>query len=575
MGRVSKRTSAPAVADKKTRTCYKAGIYARLSSDQDKKPLKGHKGSKNESVEVQVKIAEKHIEELNREGTERIEIIDCYTDLGKTGSNFERDEFQRLMQDIRLGDIDCVVVKDLSRFGRNYLEAGNYIEKIFPFLGVRFIAVADGLDTGHRGSDTKQMATEIKNLVNDMYAKDFSVKAKQHLKLRRQEGSYVGGPPPYGYKAMWDKKIRKLTPDENTVGIVKHIFGLFIETGSYAAVADDLNRKKINPPSVYKKTGKVFFDPEQGEYKGWDKGSVERIVKSETYTGKLVQGRTSITARDEKNRIHKAEEEWVVKENAHKPVIDAEVFAEAAKVRERLHERTKSHDHKAEGCPIGENIFDSVLYCGVCGRKMTRSSYVKTYADSRKARLDGYFCLNGGQTKVESCPASNRISKSELVDILLPLLKMEFSVYLGKTKKYTEIVREQLREAGTGIDAKIRKAERDIAAAKENERTKYVEYREGIIPQSEYVVYKMRQEGRLNDLNRQKGELEADRKNLDTVSGKYLAAARALLRLKSGRELTKEMVESLIRKIYVYPGKRVEVQFAYTNELLEGVLANG
>lgn len=575
MGRVSKRTTAPAVAAKEVKTRYKAGIYARLSSDQDRKPLKGHKCSKNESVEVQVKIAEKHIEELNREGTERIEIIDRYTDLGKTGSNFERDEFQRLMQDIRLGDIDCVVVKDLSRFGRNYLEAGNYIEKIFPFLGVRFIAVADGLDTGHRGSDTRQMATEIKNLVNDMYAKDFSVKAKQHLKLRRQEGSYVGGPPPYGYKAGWDKKIRKLTPDENTAGIVKHIFGLFIETGSYAAVADDLNRKKINPPSVYKKTGKVFFDPEQGEYKGWDKGSVERIVKSETYTGKLVQGRTSITARDEKNRIHKAEEEWVVKENAHKPVIDAEVFAEAAKVRERLHERTKSHDHKAEGCPIGENIFDSVLYCGVCGRKMTRSSYVKTYADSGKARMDGYFCLNGGQTKVESCPASNRISKSELVDILLPLLKMEFSVYLGKTKKYTEIVREQLREAGTGIDAKIRKAERDIAAAKENERTKYVEYREGIIPQSEYVVYKMRQEGRLNDLNRQKEELEADRKNLDTVSGKYLAAARAFLRLKSGRELTKEMVESLIRKIYVYPGKRVEVQFAYTNELLEGVLANG
>lgn len=567
MGRVSKRTFAPAVAAKEAKIRYKAGIYARLSSDQDRK--------KNESVEVQVRIAEKHIEELNREGTERIEIADRYIDLGKTGSNFNRDEFQRLMQDIRLGDIDCVVVKDLSRFGRNYLEAGNYIEKIFPFLGVRFIAVADGLDTGNRGSNTKQMATEIKNLVNDMYAKDFSVKAKQHLKQRRQEGSYVGGPPPYGYKAGWDKKIRKLAPDENTAGIVKHIFSLFIETGSYTAVADDLNRKKCNPPSVYKKTGKVFFDPEQGEYKGWDKGAVERIVKSETYTGKLVQGKSSITARDEKNRIHKAEEEWVVKENTHEPVIDTALFAEAAEVRERLHERTGTHAHPTEGCPIGENIFDNVLYCGVCGRKMTRNSYVKTYADGRKARLDGYFCLNGEQTKVEGCPASNRISKAELVDILLPLLRMEFSVYLGKPKQYMEIVKEQLGTAGTVIDTKIRKAEREIVSAKEAERTKYVEYREGIIPQGEYVAYKMRQEGRLNDLNRQKEELEADRKNLNAVSGKYLAAARALLRLKSGRELTKEVVESLIRKIYVYPGKRIEVEFAYTNALLEGVLTNG
>ncbi len=582
MGRVSKRASAPARADKEAKVCYKAGIYARLSSDQDSKTLKGHKVSKNESVELQVKIAEKYIEDFNREGTERIEIADLYIDLGKTGSNFNRDGFQRLMQDIRLGDIDCVVVKDLSRFGRNYLEAGNYIEKIFPFLGVRFIAVADGLDTGSRGNDTKQMAVEIKNLVNDMYAKDFSVKAKQHLKLRRQEGSYVGGPPPYGYTSAMtggtchgDRKIRKLEPDENTAGIVKHIFSLFVETASFTAVADDLNRKRINPPSVYKKTGEVFFSPEQGEYKGWDKGSVERILKSETYTGKLVQGRTSITARDEKNRIHKAEEEWVVRENTHEAIIDASLFEEAVKVREGFREKKRLNVHRAEGCPIGENIFDGVLYCGVCGKKMTRCSHVKIYANGQMGRLEAYFCVNGKQTKVECCPASNRISKTELVDILLPLLKMEFSVYLGKTKKYMEIVKEQLRESGAETRTKIRKAERSIAAAKEEEQTKYKEYREGVITQSEYVAFKMRQEGRLKDLNRQKEKLEVDRKNLDVVLEKYLAAARALLRLKSGRELTKEMIESLIQRIYVYPGKRIEVQFAYTNELLEGVFTDG
>lgn len=567
MGRVSKRTTAPTVAVKEAKAHFKAGIYARLSSDQDKK--------KNESVEVQVMIAEKYIEDLNREGTAQIDIIDRYIDLGKTGSNFNRDEFQRLMQDIRLGDIDCVVVKDLSRFGRNYLEAGNYIEKIFPFLGVRFIAVADGLDTGSKGNDTRQMATEIKNLVNDMYAKDFSVKAKQHLKQRRQEGSYVGGPPPYGYKAGWDKKIRKLVPDENTAGIVKHIFSLFIETGSYAAVSNDLNRKKVNPPSVYKKTGEVFFTPGSGGFKGWEKGAVERILKSETYTGKLVQGKTSITARDEKNRVHKVEEDWVIRENTHEPVIDIALFQEAAQVRERLHERTKSHAHWTEGCPIGENIFDRVLYCGVCGKKMTRHSHVKTYANGQKGRLDAYFCSNGKQTKVENCPISNRISKTELVDILLPLFRLEFSVNLGKMKDYTEIAREQLRNAGAEINAKIRKAERNIAAANGEERTKYMQYREGIICQSEYVAYKMQQESRLKDLNRQKEELETYRKNLDKVSGKYLAATRALIRLKSGKELTKEMIESLIERIFVYPGKRIEVRFQYTNELLEGVLKNG
>lgn len=566
MGRVSKRTSAPAAEVKETKVCYKAGIYARLSSDQDKR--------KNESVEMQIMIAEKYIEEFNQQGIGRIEIIDRYIDLGKTGSNFNRDEFQRLMQDIRLGDINCVVVKDLSRFGRNYLEAGNYIEKIFPFLGVRFIAVADGFDTGTKGNDTRQMATEIKNLVNDMYAKDFSVKAKQHLKQRRQEGSYVGGPPPYGYKAGWDKRIRKLVPDENTAEIVKYIYERFIQTESYTAVSDDLSRRKVNPPAIYKKTGEVFFRPEQGEYKSWDKEAVRSILKSETYTGKLVQGKTSITARDEKNRIHKPEEEWVIREYTHEPVIDITMFEEAAEIRKRIREKSRSCAHPTEGYPIEENMFDCVLYCGVCGRKMTRDSCVKTYADGRKARLDGYFCMNSSQTKEESCPVSNRISKNELTDILVPLLKMEFSVYLGRTKKYVETVKEQLRIAGAEIDTKTRKVERAIAIAKEGEQKKYMEYREGNLLQSEYVAYKMWQEGRLRDINQRKEELETERKNLDTVAEKHLKAAHALLRLKSDKELTREMIEALIQRIYVYPGKRIEVQFNYTNELLEGVLKN-
>lgn len=568
MGRVSKRGSSPAAAGEKKH--FKAGIYARLSSDQDKK---------SESVEVQVLIAEKYIEDLNRKGAAQIDIADRYIDIGKTGSNFNRDAFQRLMQDIRLGGIDCVVVKDLSRFGRNYLEAGNYIEKIFPFLGVRFIAVADGIDTGNRGDDTVQMSTavtmEIKNLVNDMYARDFSVKAKQHLRLRRQEGAYVGGPAPYGYKAGREKNIRKLLPDENTAGIVARIFSLYIETGSYAAVADDLNRQRVNPPCVYRKTGEVFFTPGLGEFKGWDKGAVKRILRSETYTGKLVQGRTSITARDEKNRVQKPRQDWVIRENTHEPIVDSALFQEAAQVQERLHEKAKSHRHKTEGCPIGENLFDSVLYCGVCGKKMTRSSCVKICADSQKARIEGYFCADSGRAKAERCPTPNRIAKTQLADILLALLRMEFLVNLGKTKAYTEIAREQLRNARAKIDTKMRNVQRDIAAANNAEQTSYMQYRAGVICQGAYNESKVRQQGRLRDLDRQRAALEADREKLDAISGKHLAAVRALLRLKSGGELTKELVESLIRRIEVYPGKRIEVWFCYSNELLEGVLKNG
>lgn len=462
-------------------------------------------------------------------------------------------------------------MKDLSRFGRNYLEAGNYIEKIFPFLGVRFIAVADGFDTGKEGNENKQMASEIKNLVNDMYAKDFSKKAKIHLKQRREEGSYVGGPPPYGYISSWNDKRRVLIPDDNTAVIVKFIYERFVETESYAVVADLLNRRKINPPAIYKKTKEVYHSSDEKEYKGWDKSAVERILKSDTYSGTLVQGKTSITAKNERNRIHKSEEEWVVTKDAHESLISMELYRKAKEIQEKIAQKTASHKNHTKGYPIEENIFDSVLYCGVCGRKMTRTSYVKEYADGGKARLDGYFCLNGGQTKVTVCPESNRISKAELVDILLPLIRMEFAVFLDKPKKYVEFGNERISESVKRAEAKLHETEVKIRRFREEESSVYMDYRAGKILQKDYVAYKMQQEDKLIELRKVEEGQKKDIKTLEKLSGRYLSAIRALLKLKSGKELTKDMVEAFISKIYVYPGKRIEVLFTFTADCMEGV----
>ena len=567
MGRTSKRqsagkgsdTTASAAKNQKSRQ-YKAGIYARLSADIDEK--------KNESVEVQIEIARKFIEEWNGQHTDKIEVSDCYIDLGKTGTNFNRDAFQRLMQDVRMGDINCVIVKDLSRFGRNYLEAGNYIEKIFPFLGVRFIAVADGFDTGADGNETKQMVSEIKNLVNDMYAKDFSVKAKASLAQRRKEGSYVGGPAPYGYQAVWEGKVRRLIPDENTAEIVRYIYKKFIETESYTAVTDDLNIRKINPPAVYHKTGEVYCLPD-AVYKGWDKGSVERIIKSDTYSGRLVQGKTSITARDESNRIHKPENDWVVKEEAHEPLITPEIMKEAARVRRKLREQTKSHAHPTKGCPIGENVFDKVLYCGVCGRKMTRHSYVKHYADDSKNRMDGYFCMNGGATKTDNCPSSNRISKSALTDILFALFEKEFDVGLKKQRMYLDTARAIIRHKKQELEQSLHAVVCTKLRLAEEESGKYMAYRMGNLSQKDYVEYKMCKENRLQDLEKQEKNFREQEVSLERDGETYLKAVRALIKLKNEQVLTRELIESLIDKIYVYPGKRVEVLFTYSDALVE------
>lgn len=571
MGRTSKRQSAGKGAGTPASTSgvqknrqYKAGIYARLSADINEK--------KNESVEVQIEIARKFIEEWNGEHTDKIEVADCYIDLGKTGTNFNRDAFQRLMQDVRMGDINCVIVKDLSRFGRNYLEAGNYIEKIFPFLGVRFIAVADGFDTGVDGNETKQMVSEIKNLVNDMYAKDFSVKAKASLAQRRKEGSYVGGSAPYGYKAAWEGKVRKLIPDENTAEIVRYIYKKFIETESYKAVSDDLNIRKINPPAVYHKTGEVYCPPDT-VYKGWDKSGVERIIKSDTYSGRLVQGKTSITARDESNRIHNPEGDWVVKEEAHEPLITPEIMKEAARVRRKLREQTKSHAHPTKGCPIGENVFDKVLYCGVCGRKMTRHSYVKHYADDSKNRMDGYFCMNGGATKTDNCPSSNRISKNALTDILFVLFEKEFDVGLKKQRMYLDTARAIIRHKKQELEQSLHAVVCTKLRLAEEESGKYMAYRMDNLSQKDYVEYKMCKENRLRDLEKQESSFKEQEVSLERDGETYLKAVRALIKLKNEQVLTKELIETLIDKIYVYPGKRVEVLFTYSDALMEGRVA--
>lgn len=572
MGRISKRNHISngskdivlrtGQGSQKGKKCYKAGIYARLSSDQDMR--------KNESVETQIEIARRYVDDWNQCHQDKIEIIDCYTDLGKTGTNFDRDGFKRLMQDIRLGDINCVIVKDLSRFGRNYLETGNYIEKIFPFLGIRFIAVADGYDTGEDGSNTKQMASEIKNLVNDMYAKDFSIRAKLRLKQRREDGSYVGGPPPYGYESYMEGRIRKLRPDKNTAEVIQIIYNKFVETESYQAVTNYLNLRRINPPSIYKKTKKTYC-PTELEYKGWEKDSVRRILKSQTYLGDLVQGKTSITARKEENRIHRPEEEWVKKENTHEAIITPELYEQTQEICRKIQERTHSHNHPTKGCPIGENIFDKVLYCGVCGRKMTRHSYVKNYMDGTRERKDGYFCQDGKNTKREWCPDSNRISKTELVNILSYLFQTEFSIQLKKKKNYVEQGCALIQQKKQELEQQLRHTERDIEVLSEEEGEKYMAYRTGSLSQEEYVHYRIWKDDHLQMLNEQKSHYQKETKKLERKGETYLKAIRALVNLKDQKELTKELVESLTEKIYVYPGKRVEVIFTYSDIRAEGM----
>ena len=253
----------------------------------------------------------------------------------------------------------------------------------------------------------------------------------------------------------------------------------------------------------------------------------------------------------------------------HEPIVEKQIYEKAKNIREQIIRETLSKKNHTSGYPIEENIFDSVLFCGVCGKKMTRSSYIKQYADGTKARLDGYFCTNGKQTKVTSCPDSNRISKAELVDILLPLIRTEYAVFLKKPKYYEEYARQIVTDEVQKVRMVIKSIERKIERCQEEEGNIYMKYRLGNITQKEYVSFKMNNTNEMESLENQKKEKEKEVILLEKLSIKYVAAIKALIKLKSGKELTKEMVEAFISKIYLYPGKRIEVVFSFTSDCVE------
>lgn len=516
MGRKSKRLYASEKITEKIPAAvgyYKAGIYARLSVNKEEK---------NESIAVQVKIAEEFIKEWNRKHAEKIEIADCYRDLGKTGTSFERDGFKRLMQDVRSGDINCIIVKDLSRFGRNYLEAGSYIEKIFPFLGVRFIAVADGYDTGAEGGNTGQITTEIKNLINDMYAKDSSVKTRASFIQRREEGSYVGGPPPYGYTAVMEGKRRRLVPDKKTAEIVRYIFLKFTEAQSYKAVADDLNRQRINPPSIYRKGGEVTC-PAGLPFKGWDKAYMAVLLKNEAYAGRPVYVR--------------------------EPLIEEAVFERVRTICQKIRGRQEGYRHWAAEYPIGENVFEKVLFCGVCGRKMTRHSHVREYADGSRKRVEEYFCQNSVSTKTEICPARNFIVKSRLEEILFSVLETELSAALRQRNEYELKGREIIDLRKRELERELHSVRQKLKEADRRRSEAYQAYCMGRLSRKEWEAGRRERERKRQELLLHEAEIQKKTES-------FLKAAGEHIRLK-------DSIDIWIDKICVYPGKRVEAVFAY------------
>lgn len=249
--------------------CFLVGIYARISVDAGEE--------KRESINTQIAMCRQYLSEHPD-----MKLYHCYTDIGKSGVSFKRTGFEQMMEDIKQGRINCVLVKDLSRFGRNHIETGNYIQNIFPFLGVRFIALTDGVDTFLPESGTDEMIVSLKNLINEMYVRDIAQKISSSKRSCREEGGYTGGIPPYGYKTGWENGKRHLFVCPETGEIVKEIYRMYLSGKNRAQIAGILYERGVHRPDAYRKTGQAYG--KEGELlQPWSSETVKRILTNPVY----------------------------------------------------------------------------------------------------------------------------------------------------------------------------------------------------------------------------------------------------------------------------------------------------
>ena len=330
---------------------FHAAVYLRLSRE-DGDVTDGGKTVSN-SIANQKELVMDYLKSHHE-----IEVVSTYTDDGYSGVNFERPEFQRMLSDIREGKIDCVIVKDLSRFGRNYIESGRYIEKIFPMLGIRFIAITDGYDSLNEDMGS-EMIIPFKNLINDAYCRDISIKIRSHMDIKRRNGEYIAAYAAYGYLKDKDNK-NHLVIDEYAADVVRDIFTMKICGMSQQAIADKLNADGILSPMQYKKS--IGVPMENGFAKNvkpkWSYNAVLRVLKNEVYIGSVVQGKRTTPNYKIKKRVYKNEADWIRVRDMHDAIVSRSDFD---LVQELLMKDTRV-------APDGDEVFlfAGRTSCGAC-----------------------------------------------------------------------------------------------------------------------------------------------------------------------------------------------------------------
>lgn len=520
---------------------WNAAEYTRLSRDD------GDKAESN-SITSQKEIIRDYV----RKHPELV-IVKEYVDDGYSGVNFERPGFKQMMEDIRAKKIDCVICKDLSRFARNYIDAGRYLEKIFPFMGVRFIAINDNYDSCGEKAQSDALIVPFKNLINDAYCRDISVKIRSQLDIKRKMGDFIGAFAPYGYRKD-DSNKNKLLIDEEAARVVELIFNLRIQGLCNSAIASRLNSLGILSPMEYKRSKGFsyscgFRNKEDSE---WTAMQVKRILCNEVYIGTLLQHKAGTPNHKVKKRVHYDRDEWIVIENNHDPIIRQPDFETVQNLMLR--------DVRTAPKQETVHLFSGFVFCGDCRRTMVRKTVT---SGGRK-----YHYLVCATNKAKKGCAPHTFSEEKLRSVVFRLVTdhIQLIAQVEELLTYIAGLPEQERQI-INFDAQISALESEIKRYQDLKINLYSDMADGIINREEYKEFHAGYDRRIADRRRQLKKLQEERNQAMENSTGNIEWIAQFRKYQNITELDRECIVHLIEKILIYDGKRIEVCFRYRDEL--------
>lgn len=538
--------------EKTERKVFKAGIYTRLSNERTEEWRE-----KSYSIETQILSCKEYALKEN------IDVLEVYTDYEYSGTNFERPSFQNMMRDIRDRRINCIIIRDLSRLGREYLEMGRLIDKVFPFLGVRFISVNDKLDTVKETDSKKSFEVTLKNIINDMYAKDISVKIKTSKHNRARNGYFIGSVPPYGYKIKKSKEGQKLVIDENVRFIVEEMFDLTLQGKSQYEVAKHFNEKGYAPGMIYYKTGRIYREDDDPE---WNKGTISKMLTNPAYTGTLVQGVKQQNLAKGIKQHFVDESQYIICENAHEAIISKEVHE---RILQERRERKKNHVfsspmHNFENRDY-ENRFKGLVINNNTGKELNRRTRIY---GKNKDRL--YYSFQNERFSGSIKPEKSVFIMERDLD---QAINDKISEFIMKTTSKTKFVNRIKARFNNAIDT-FKKDIENLKRKNLNEENiiqrAYEEYSLGKIDRDEYIL---RREIAQSHISTFDNEISAIEVNISQLKKERLKSTKWINDLYASKNLEKlpgDLIHSLIEKIIVYDKHEFEIVFKFNIDNLVG-----